>query len=103
LKTGTNHLLGLPGERMRHFKTGDEYLVIFPAVHTESGESLTVYVRNHRGARFAVWLIAGLLRWGELWARPTRMLNETVELPNNPNYKGAKVYAARFVKTGEPI
>lgn len=52
-----------PG-RYRHFK-GNEYEVLFTAVHSETGEPMVVY--------------RALYGEGGLWVRPASMWNETVE------------------------
>lgn len=50
--------------KYRHFK-GNEYEVIAIAKHSETGEELVVY--------------RALYGEGEVWVRPLRMWNETVE------------------------
>lgn len=50
--------------RYRHFK-GNEYEVLFTAKHSETLEELVVY--------------KALYGAGEVWARPAKMWNETVE------------------------
>ena len=51
--------------RYRHFK-GNEYEVLFTAKHSETLEEMVVY-RALYGA-------------GEVWVRPAKMWNETVEV-----------------------
>ncbi len=56
--------------KYRHFK-GNEYEVIAIAKHSETGEELVVY--------------RALYGEGEVWVRPLRMWNETVE-------RGGQIY-----------
>lgn len=64
--------------KYRHFK-GNEYEIIAIAKHSETGEELVVY--------------RALYGEGEVWVRPLRMWNETVE-------RDGKIYQ-RFVYVGK--
>lgn len=65
------------GELLQHYK-GGRYVVLHTATHTETGELFVVYSK--------------LMDEGNVWVRPVKLFNETVE------HNGKKVQ--RFMVVG---
>ena len=69
------------GGRYRHYKTGNEYVVIALGKHSETLEPLVVYEAQYANPESKVWV------------RPQALFEETVEWP-----KGSGVMVERFTR-----